>query len=993
MKKILFVCLSALVVLTLTLICAGCGPSDPVGEHEHSGGVADCLNPARCEICGIYYGEARGHISDATCSAKATCTDCGAIYDGALPHTYLVGSNECSVCHDKYSLGLYYTLSDDGKSYRVSSLGTCTDAYVVVPSTYNGLPVTAIDSFFFQTMQSNNVVGVVLPCYYELPEENPLRSCDKLVEICNLSDIEVVENGDRWDKLGYKVKSVCTSLADKKITTTEDGFSFYGDDNGAYLIGYVGNDAVLELPDNYLGKPYEIHPYAFFNTRGIKSVTVSEGVTSIGEYAFFGCSVENVTISKTVTSIGDYAFATDTLRSVDIAEGVTEIGAWAFTGAADLKEIHLPDSVSTISDCAFYGTGLISVRIGKNLATVGTNAFGANYSLKEVVNDSSLSLSIGSEDYGHIATCAECIRKSDETSILSRIDDFVFSETDGELMLVGYLGNEIDITLPEGYNGRSYGIAANAFSGNIFIVKLTIPAMVTSVEENAFYYCEGLRSITIGPDVSTFVNTGLYTADSLFEIINRSALDIFESKDYDRVKRKISGNADSTVSITADGFILGEYGNNYLLGYVGDETSVTAGDLFDGDSYEIYDYAFYFDFDIKEITFSDNVTAIGEHAFYFCSNLTSVTMSDSITRIDEYAFYVCASIDELRLPANLTKISESAFEACNRLRYIELPEGLTEIGWSAFNSCYDLESITLPSTLKKIETQAFHKNNSLRTVVVPEGVTYVGDLAFSYCTLLESLSVPTSLTYFGVDVVCESNRIIFHELNNAKYLGNESVKTVVLVCVKENATSCTIDESTKIIAPCAFASSAIESISIPNSVIMIGERSFLNCEKLTEVTMGAAVASIMEYAFSHCTSLTSITIPSGVSFIGTGAFYNCTSLAYVKYSAVECEIQPEDHVDDKTVFNNVGASLSATFVVISSDVRYIGYMAFKDFENAVFLYEGTRAEFESIIFSEYGYPSSCFDEDAIICFYSESEPAGDDYYWHYVDGAPVIWEN
>lgn len=988
-KNYIFLILIA--VLLLTLVFTGCGENTP-DEHEHSGGVADCLTPARCDTCGIYYGEARGHISERTCSAKATCTDCGVVYDSALPHTYSEGSNECSVCKDKYSLGLYYTLSDDGSSYRVSSLGTCTDTYVVVPSTYNGIPVTAIDSFFFQEMQNNSVVGVVLPCYYELPDENPFRSCDKLIEICNISSIEVTENDDRWDKIGYNVIHVCTDLDDRKIVTTKDGFSFYSDDNTSYLVGYVGNDAVLELPSDYLGKSYEIYPYAFFNTRGIKTVIISDGVTKIGDAAFCNSSVENVTISKTVTYIGNYAFSTNTLRSVDIAEGVTEIGEWAFASAADMKEIYLPDSVRTISACAFYNTGLVSVRLGKNLTTVGTNAFSDLYSLKEVINDSSLPLSIGNEDYGCVAAYAECIRKSDEASIISRAGDFIFSETDGELRLVGYVGKEIDITLPEGYNGRSYSISAGAFQRNLFIVKLTIPAMVTSVEENAFYECINLRSITIGPDVATFYNTGLSSVETLFEIINHSTLDLFEGKEFEHVKRKLGAHATSTVNITADGFILGENGQNYLLGYAGSETSITAGDLFDGESYEIYDYAFSFDYDLKEIILGDNVTAIGKHAFYFCSNLTSVIMSDTITRIGEYAFYVCASISELKIPANVTHISEGAFEACNRLRHIELPEGLTVIGWDAFNSCYDLESITLPSTLKKIETMAFHKNNSLREIIVPEGVTYIGDLAFSYCTLLENVSVPTSLTYFGGNVLDESNRVVFHELNNAKYLGNSSAKTVVLVYVSDNATSCTIDESTKIIAPYAFHSSNIESINIPNSVIMIGENSFTNCAKLTEVTIGKSVASIMEYAFSHCTALTSIEIPGAVTFIGTGAFYNCTSLANVKYSAVECEIQLREHVDDKTVFNNIGASVGRTYIIISSDVKYIGYRAFEDSEHSVFLYEGTEAQFKSIVFSEYGDVSSCFDEDAVICLYSESEPSGDGNYWHYVNGIPVIWD-
>ena len=121
-----------------------------------------------------------------------------------------------------------------------------------------------------------------------------------------------------------------------------------------------------------------IGDYAFFGCVGLTNVKISNSVTSIGDHAFFGCSsLIGVTIPNSVTSIGNAVFGHCIgLTSVTIPNSVTSIGKSTFSECVHLTSITIPNNVTSIGGYAFYGcSSLTSVTIPNSVTSIGDGAF------------------------------------------------------------------------------------------------------------------------------------------------------------------------------------------------------------------------------------------------------------------------------------------------------------------------------------------------------------------------------------------------------------------------------------------------------------------------------------------------------------------------------------------------------------------------------------------------------------------------------------------
>ena len=137
---------------------------------------------------------------------------------------------------------------------------------------------------------------------------------------------------------------------------------------------YNGSKKDVTIPDGVTS----IGDHAFWSCKRLTSITIPDGVTSIGEEAFEFCeNLTSVHIGDGVTSIGGAAFADcKILTSIDIPDSVTSIGKYAFSGCESLKNIAIPNGVTSIGDKAFEDCwNLRKIDIPKSLSYVGKDVF------------------------------------------------------------------------------------------------------------------------------------------------------------------------------------------------------------------------------------------------------------------------------------------------------------------------------------------------------------------------------------------------------------------------------------------------------------------------------------------------------------------------------------------------------------------------------------------------------------------------------------------
>ena len=214
------------------------------------------------------------------------------------------------------------------------------------------------------------------------------------------------------------------------------------------------------------------------------SATIPSSVTSIGAYAFWGCSgLTTITIPNSVTYIGDYAFSCcSSLNNITIPNSVTYIGDSAFASCISLTTITIPNSVTYIGSGSFYFCmSLTSISIPNSVTSIEEGTFSSCYRLANITIPNSI-ISIGASAFW------DC-------------------------------GNLKSITIPNSVT--SLGTAAFLGSG---LTNIAIPSSVTSIGEDAFSKCSNLRRITIPNSVTSIGNMAFSGCSSLTSIIIPNSL-------------------------------------------------------------------------------------------------------------------------------------------------------------------------------------------------------------------------------------------------------------------------------------------------------------------------------------------------------------------------------------------------------------------------------------------------------------------------------------
>ena len=533
-------------------------------------------------------------------------------------------------------------------------------------------------------------------------------------------------------------------------------------------------------------------PYFLYWESGITKVVVDEGITRIGNYAFYQLpNLTEVLTSESLEEIGQYAFyRCPKLAKVTFSEGLKTISQYAFRDCTSITALNLPDSLTTIGKGAFYGlTGITSLKLPSGLTEIGENAFYQCSALKEVVFPDNITV-VGK---GMFYYCT-ALEKVHLPANLVTIESGAFSNCTA-------LKN---VEFPDSLKT----IGGTAFNFCTSLESIDLPEKLETIGTGAFLACRKVKSITFPANVTLGMNV-LDQCTSLETVILPEGLTEIPQEMFARC------SALKTVVIPE---------------------SVTV----------IHGYAFNECTALESIDLPDHLTTIGRYAFTKCSSLSSIEIPKTVTVLEEGAFNACTSLKSANLPTNLQTIKDYTFYLCplesviipagvksiglNAFRgamitELVIPEGVTTIDQNAFAACTELTKVDLPDSLKYLS--GFGWCTKLTSVSIPDNVLRIGISAFAGCTGLESIRMPNTVT----------------QVNAYAFDGCTGLKTVQM---SMNVTDIGMD---------AFADcTALETITIPALIEWLEYRAFAGCTQLKEIKFLGDAPNFQYDTFSGVTA-------------------------------------------------------------------------------------------------------------------------------------------
>lgn len=564
---------------------------------------------------------------------------------------------------------------------------------------------------------------------------------------------------------------------------------------------------------------YGTQSMPWYSIRGeIKEIVFGDGVTSIGNQAFYMCtSLSSVTVPGNVGQIGMGAFTgCSQLKTVTIDQGVTYILSNAFSDCAALESVTIPDGLISIGDGAFQDCAkLKEIFIPSSVTRIGGSSIGDG-PFNGCASDM-------------IIYCAASTKPSNWGSYWN----YYYPGTNKALTVYyNYSKEEYvfwktfdktaeTIVIPQGYTR----IPDSAFSGCTGLKSVTIPDSIVSIGSNAFKDCTGLKTIYIPGSVTTI-----------------SASDRYSSP-FDGCSSELTVYCQVSEAPSTWDF------------YWDMDSNINQLRVCYGCSAEEYALWRTVDKSAEIIEIPDGIVHIPSKAFWECEGLKSVTLPDTVTSIGNNAFSYCSSLEKITIPGNVKTISHAAFSNCTSLKELTIQNGLTTIGTDAFYGCTALTSIYIPSSVTSIA-----------------GSTS-GDAPFYGCS-------PDLILYCGSETVISgwgSYWNIYDETGTLDYkLGYTYEDYLYWPSVDTTGETVQIPEGATTIPNSMFSGNTVlKSVTIPSTVTEIRPSAFYGCTGLTSVTIPANVTFIGREAFAECKNLTEIIFehkPANELTFGTDVF-------------------------------------------------------------------------------------------------------------------------
>jgi len=589
---------------------------------------------------------------------------------------------------------------------------TGSDMDVVIPEEIDGRKVVALGNAIFSSVDT-----VKIPASIEEMDGNPFY----------FSRVESIEV-DRGNEVFY--------MQDNALIERE----------GRRLVCYVVDGEYVTIPDGIR----TIGSYCF-SLGSFREAYIPDGVRTIEEYAFYECrGLETVTIPDSMRTIGEYAFA----------------------HCSFLTNIRLNEGLRTLGDCAFYcakggrGTKIQELKIPASVTNIG-NPFGKNNIIDRLVFEDE-------ERYQYVGAFLVDTQSHTLIGCTNTGDTIDELPEDIRRIAAGALSGcdfDWDFELPKSLQE----IGDYAFARCEFSSELVISGRVKKIGKYAFTEAK-VRDVKLGEGIS-IIDEGMFYKSGVQTIkLPRSLTSIGNDAFLYSSLREVEGGSglrsigdrafgDSNLSTIHLGKKLEHIGK-----YAFAVCKLTVVEL--PASLKVVEEGTFRANRLEEITFGRNITQIGKKAFEKNAGLENVKLPTSLKYIGDYAFGECTGIKAISLPKKLKTIQGNPFARTHQLEKITIAAGnkylIIEDGvlfskedkkLIHYLAGRGLERYDVPSGVETISSGAFMSRPELKQIYIPEGLLAIEDSAITYCKNLEKLYLPISVKSLGDQAISECDNV------------------------------------------------------------------------------------------------------------------------------------------------------------------------------------------------------------------------------------------
>ncbi len=610
-------------------------------------------------------------------------------------------------------------------------------------------------------------------------------------------------------------------------------------ENASYIIY---DDGTLEI--NGYGKMYDYTnnaPWVSFSNE-IKSVNISQKITSLGSDAFLGLNVKSINIPSSVQRIGTYAVGY-----------FYNIAAQKYQ---KYEQFEISGSVDSVAEQYAKDNGFEFLEISSE--TGGKCGSNASWSLS---SDGVLTVFGSGEMENYKSADAPWSEKNFSSVIIS---EGITSVGENSFFGCQYLSS---VSIPNSISS----IGDMAFYGCTALAEIKFEGNLTSIGNEAFAH-SGLKSVSL-PDISQNVGTGLFSDCSSLQnayISNLNSIPDYTFMNCEALVNVVT--SENLISIGKMSF----HGCSSLASFNFTKQITT-----------VSQNAFSLCTNLLTVSLPDSLTKLGQFAFYGCTNLSKITIGNGLNSIEKGTFESCSSLSDIELGLNLTTIGERAFTNCSSLNNINIPTSVKNIFDNSIGYFYsqaesqneiietyskNTEFVIEISSFSPSVAEIYSKENGF---LFKSLGTLISDTGRISDTLEWSINISSGI------IVISGNGTMpdFEDFSKTPWsCYKEYIKTISVSsgvtglgahcfsgCV--NISEIILSKTVSSIGSYAFAGTGIVNLSLSQGLTRIGISAFENCTKLSNVVFPSSLEGIGESAFKNTPSLKSVYIPSSVKNI------------------------------------------------------------------------------------------------------------------------------